>query len=120
MPPLIGTGASFYSMSAMANRTVEVSSKEVENAIQVLSSAGHAFQMTLSERFSCRALIVSADVALASFSLYVLCDYLFAIWYNQPIELLGQRLPRIPITHGSRSRLLQRAFFPRSMTNRPK
>ena len=48
----------------MTTRTVSLSSKELETAIEVLSSARHALQLTRFERFSYLALIVIADVLM--------------------------------------------------------
>jgi hypothetical protein len=53
-------------MSAEATRTVPLSSKELESAIEVLSSAGHALELTRFERLSYHALMASVDVAAVS------------------------------------------------------
>jgi hypothetical protein len=51
----------------MAARTVAVSSKELDKAVEVLSSASDTLQLTRFESLSYRALMVCADVATASF-----------------------------------------------------
>ena len=51
-------------MSAMATRTVALSSKELDSAIEVLSSARHALQLTRFQKFSYFALTVTADVIM--------------------------------------------------------
>jgi hypothetical protein len=48
----------------MDTRTVALSSKELDSAIGVLSSARHALQLTRFQRFSYLALIVTADLIL--------------------------------------------------------
>jgi len=53
-------------MGAMATRTVAISSKELESAIEVLSSAGRAFQLTRFERISYNALMVCVDAFIVS------------------------------------------------------
>jgi hypothetical protein len=50
----------------MSTRTVAISSKELESAIEVLSSAGRAFQLTRFERISYHALMVSVDAMTVS------------------------------------------------------
>jgi hypothetical protein len=60
----------------MDTRTVTISSKEIDSAIEVLSSAGQEFQLTRFERFAYRALMVSADVAVACVVLGIPCDVL--------------------------------------------
>src|SRR6516164_2640090 len=60
----------------MGTRTVTISSKEIDSAIEVLSSAGQSFQLTRFERFAYRALMVSADVTMASVVLGIPCDAL--------------------------------------------
>jgi hypothetical protein len=74
-------GRFFYLMSAksaMTTRTVEVSSKELESAIEVLSSASQALQLTRFEKLSYRALMVCADVATASFFAALLSIFIAA------------------------------------------
>jgi hypothetical protein len=53
-------------MSAEATRTVPLSSKELESAIEVLSSAGQVLELTRFERLSYYALMTSVDVASVS------------------------------------------------------
>jgi hypothetical protein len=53
-------------MSAKATPTIAVSSKELGNAIEALSSAGRAFQLTRFQRLSYQALMISVDVGAAS------------------------------------------------------
>lgn len=50
----------------MSTRTVPISSRELDSAIEVLASAGQALRLSRFERFSYRTLVISADVALAS------------------------------------------------------
>jgi hypothetical protein len=50
------------SMNAMSTRTVALSSKELDSAIEVLSSARHALQLTRFQRFSYFALMVTTDL----------------------------------------------------------
>ena len=49
-------------MGAMSTRTVALSSKELDSAIEVLSSARHALQLTRFQRFSYFALMVTTDL----------------------------------------------------------
>jgi hypothetical protein len=72
----------FQLMIAEATRTVPLSSKELESAIDVLSSAGQALQLTRFERLSYRALMVSVDVATVSF-----------VAYNILIMIAAPRMP---------------------------
>src|SRR5262249_4459615 len=58
-------------MSAMATRTVAVSTNQLDTAIEVLSSAGREFQLTRFERGAHRALMASVDVAVWSFVAFV-------------------------------------------------
>lgn len=53
-------------MNAKATQTVSLSSKELEGAIEVLSSA-QELQLSRFERFAYRTLMVSVDVAILSF-----------------------------------------------------
>lgn len=46
----------------MSTRTIAVSSKELDSAIEVLSNASQQLQLTRFERFSYHALMISADV----------------------------------------------------------
>jgi hypothetical protein len=48
----------------MSTRTVPISSQELDNAIEVLASAGQALQPSRFQRFSYRALMISADAAM--------------------------------------------------------
>src|SRR5262245_47990954 len=76
-------------MGAMATRTIPVSSKELESAIEVLSNVGHTLQLTRFERFSYRALMVSVDVAAVCF----LFSFIIA---SLPIKLLPEDLQKSP------------------------
>jgi hypothetical protein len=53
-------------MNAKRTRTISLSSKELDSAIEVLSSAAQSLQLTLFERLSYRALLISVDVAIVS------------------------------------------------------
>jgi hypothetical protein len=53
-----------FGFEAMA---IALSPNELERIIEVLSSAGQALQLTRSERITYRTLLISVDVALASF-----------------------------------------------------
>jgi hypothetical protein len=50
----------------MVARSVPLSSNDLDSAIDVLASAGQALKPTRRERWSYRALMISADVAMAS------------------------------------------------------
>jgi hypothetical protein len=53
-------------MSSRATRTISLSSKELDSAIEVLSSASRLLQLTGFQEFSYRALSLSGDVAIVS------------------------------------------------------
>src|SRR5262245_58756552 len=63
-------------MSAMATRTVEVSSNQLDTAIEVLSSAARDLQLTRFEKFSYRLLMVSVDVVAVSLTILFILVYL--------------------------------------------
>jgi hypothetical protein len=81
----------------MATRTVALSSKELESAIEVLLSARHALQLTSFERIAYRSLMVSADVAMVSFLLCLPIDVLLggfrAYGLGDPLGAQGLDLP---------------------------
>src|SRR6266481_9547709 len=55
----------------MATRTIVLDSKNLEGGIEALSSAARSFQLTPFERRAYRALMVSVDVAVWSFLVFV-------------------------------------------------
>ena len=57
----------------MSTRTVPISSQELDDAIEVLASAGQALQPSRFQRFSYRALVISADAFLACWVLTFAC-----------------------------------------------
>jgi hypothetical protein len=56
----------------MATRTIALDSKHLEGGIEALSSASRAFQLTPFERGAYRALMVSVDVAVWSFVVFII------------------------------------------------
>jgi hypothetical protein len=84
-------------MSAMATRTVEVSSNQLDTAVEVLSTAGQALQLTRFERIAYRSLMVSADVAMASFLLCLPIQWLLGGFseygLGDPLGAQGLKVP---------------------------
>jgi hypothetical protein len=94
-------------MSAMATRTVEVSSNQLDTAVEVLSTAGQALQLTRFERIAYRSLMVSADVAMASFLLCLPFDVLLGGFRNYGLgDTLGAQGLTVPV-----EKLSPSAFF---------
>lgn len=58
----------------MATRTIPLSSKELDSAIEVLAGAGQALQLSRFARFSYYALMISADVTTAIMVASLLMD----------------------------------------------
>ena len=63
-------------MSAKDTRTISLSSKELEGAIDVLSNV-QALQLTRFERLSYLALMVSADLLVLSFFVSIIWPFVF-------------------------------------------
>ena len=90
----------FQPMSAtseVVTRTVAVSSNQLDTAIEVLSTAGQALQLTRFERIAYRSLMVSADVAMASFLLCLPIQWLLGGFseygLGDPLGAQGLKVP---------------------------
>jgi len=66
----------------MATQTIALASKGLESAIEVLSSAAKAFQLTRFETLSYRALVVSVDVAAAIMVASISLSFFLVLFAN--------------------------------------
>jgi hypothetical protein len=87
---------------------IALSSNELERVIEVLSSVGQKLQLTRFERFSYRTLLVSVDLATASFFVFVLAvtiivftfdarDALGSSWWIPAIACIVIFIVSIPV-----------------------
>lgn len=68
----------------MPTRNIPLSSEQLDSAIEVLASAGQALQLTRFERLAYRALMISADVVMASYVAQLLATLPIMLDFVEP------------------------------------
>src|SRR5262245_52410316 len=74
-------------MSEIATRTVEVSSNQLDTAIEVLSGAARELQLTRFEKFSYRLLMISVDVAAVGLTIFFILAYLVSALHLDEVSV---------------------------------